>query len=341
MIGKNIKYYRLLKKMSQEALAQSVGIGKMAISNYESGKRTPDYDISRKLANALGISLSMLLAQSGTDITISHGAFRKQTALTKSQQEIVLGKVDRYLERLFEAVSFVGGSALPEVPVYNQILADDYEAAGQHLRQILELSSNGPVGNITDILENHGFIICPVDFDERGFSGNSGTVNGRPYIAINITMPAERQRFTLIHELAHLVFVFRDGQNEERMVDGIAGAFLLPQSDIIRELGPKRRDIRGDLRNIQREYGISMAAIVMRAHQAGIITKTVYETTMKWMSANGLRSDERSGLVSEKSHLLEQLTSRAVAEDEIGISKAAEILEMPLPDVRMLCYGGV
>lgn len=341
MVGKNIKYYRLLKKMSQESLAQSVGIGKMAVSNYESGKRTPDYNTSRKLANALGVSLSMLLAQTSTDVTIHHGAFRKQSALTKSQQEVVLGKADRYLGKLYEAVSFVGDSALPEVPVFNRIPADDFESAGQYLRQILELASNGPIGNITDILENHGFIVCPIDFDERGFSGNSGTVNGRPYIAINVTMPAERQRFTLIHELAHLVFIFRDEQDEERMVDRIAGAFLLPQSDIVRELGPKRSDIRGDLRNIQREYGISMAAIMKRAQQTGIITKAVYETTMKWMSANGLRSDEKSGLVPEKSHLLEQLTSRAVSEDEIGISKAAEILEMPLADVRMLCYGGV
>ena len=342
MIGKNIKYYRLLKNMSQKSLAQSVGIGKMSVSNYELGKRTPDYSTSRKLAHALGVSLSKLLMQSNTDITVQHGAFRKQSALTKFQQNVVLEKTDRYLEKLYEVVSFVGNSALPEVPVYNKILVNDFEQAGQYLRKILNLASNGPVGNITDILENHGFIICHIDFNERGFSGNSGTVNGRPYIALNVIMPTERQRFTMIHELAHLVFSFHDnGENEEHIVDAIAGAFLLPQVDIVRELGPKRSDIRGDLRNIQREYGISMAAIVMRAKQTGIITKTVYETTMKWMSANGLRSNEKSGLAPEKSHLLEQLTSRAVAEEEISISKAAEILEMPLRDVRVLCYGGV
>ena len=341
MIGQNIKHYRLLKKMSQEALAKAIGVGKMAISNYESGKRTPDYGTSSKLADVLGVTLGMLLAQSDIGITIQHGAFRKQTRLTKSQQEVILGKADRYLERLYEVVSFVGDSALPEVPVYEQELAKDYESAGQHLRKILGLAPSGPVGNITDILENHGFIICPVDFDDRRFSGNSGIVNGRPYIAVNASMPGERQRFTLIHELAHLVFAFMAEQDEERMVDGIAGAFLLPQNDIIRELGPKRSDIRGDLRYIQREYGISMAAIVMRAEQAGIINKTVQEVTMKWMAANGLRMDEKSGIHPEKTHLLEQLTSRAVAEDEIGISKAAELLEMSVPDVRMLCYGGV
>ena len=341
MVEKNIRYYRLLNEMSQEALAKIVGLKKMTISNYESGKRTPDYDTLRKLAKALGISLAKLLAQNNERLVIEHGDFRKQAAATKSQQEVILGKADRYLGRLFEVVSFVGDPALPSMPAFESAEVKNCEEAGQQLRVILGLPVSGPVGNITDILENKGFIICPVEYDQRSFSGNSGTVNGRPYIAINTTMPAERQRFTLIHELAHLVFVFGKEQNEERMVDEIAGAFLLPRADIIRELGPKRTDIRGNLRDVQREYGVSMAAIVMRARQANIITKEVYDITMKWMSKNGLRNNEQSGMIPEKTHLLEQLIFRAVAEDEIGISKAAELLEMPLTDVRKLCYGGV
>ncbi len=341
MVGKNIRYYRLMKRMSQEALAQAVGVGKMAISNYESEKRHPDYEIARKISGALGVSLSQLMAQSDTGISVEYGAFRKQASLGKSQQEVILEKVKRYLERLYETVSFVGETALPDIPEYEQIPVDDYESAGRYLREILGTAAVGPIGNTTDILENRGFIICPVDYDERGFSGISGRVNGRPFIAVNVNMPAERQRFTLIHELAHLVFSFRDDQNEEQTVDGIAGAFLLPRDDLLRELGPKRNDIRGSLRYIQREYGVSMAAIVRRASQTGIITKSVYETTMKWMAARGLRVDERSGITPEKTHFLEQLISRAVAEDEIGISKAAELLEMTLADVRRLCYGGV
>jgi len=341
MVGKNIRYYRLMKEMSQEALAKTVGVGKMAISNYESGKRTPDYNTSRKIAKALDISLAKLLAEYNEGMIIEHGAFRKHAGVSKSQQEVILGKADRYLGRLFEAVSFVGDLALPTMPDFDPIDVIDVEEAGQHLREILGLSKTGPIGNITDILENKGFIICPVDYAERGFSGNSGTVNGRPYIAINVTMSAERQRFTLIHELAHLIFVFDEGQNEEKVVDGIAGAFLLPKTDILRELGPKRKDIRGELRIIQKEYGVSMAAIVMRARQANIITKETYENTMKWMSKNGLRTDEQSDITPEKTHLLEQLVSRAVSEDEIGISKAAELLELSLTDARKLCYGGV
>lgn len=89
------------------------------------------------------------------------------------------------------------------------------------------------------------------------------------------------------------------------------------------------------------EYNVSMALIVMRAYQTNIITHATYELTMKWMNANGLRRDEHSGIEPERTRLLEQLTLRAVSEEEIGISKAAELLEKPFEDVRKLCYGGI
>lgn len=341
MIGKNIKYYRLMRGMSQEALAQQIGLNKMAVSNYEMGKRTPDLATIRKIADALQVTIGKLTVNYGKELVIEHGAFRKHSRVTKTVQELILGYVDRYLARLFDVVSFLGDAVLAPSPQIEPVPAADYESAGQHLRQILELPASGPIGNITDILENKGYIICPVSIKERQFSGNSGTVNGRPYIAVNTTMPAERQRFTLIHELAHLVFAFSEDQDEECMVDGISGAFLLPESDVIRKLGPKRSDIIGDLRYIQHEYNVSMASVVMRAYQTGVIGKSTCESTQKWMSAQGYRKDEKSGIQPEESHLLERLTVRAVAEEEITVSKAAELLERSVTEVRELCYGGV
>lgn len=43
----------------------------------------------------------------------------------------------------------------------------------------------------------------------------------------------------------------------------------------------------------------------------------------------------------EKTHLLEQLTLRAVSEEEISVSKAAELLDRPFMEVRQMCFGGV
>ena len=341
MIGKNIKYYRLLKGISQENLAKKIGLNKMAVSNYEKDKRNPDMATIQGIAKALDVSLAALLSQQDQQLCIEHGAFRKHSTIKKETQELILGKLDRYLGRLFNVISILGEAVLAPRPPFERQRVKDNEEAGQFLRQLLGLPSSGPVGNITDILENQGFIICPVEMDERGFSGNSGIVNGRPYIAVNTTMPAERQRFTLIHELAHLVFIFDDGEDDEKMVDSIAGAFLLPEKDIKRELGPKRTNIISDLSIIQKEYGVSLPSIVVRAYQTGVINKTCYEITNKWLSKNGLRSSTPSNMEPEKTHLLEQLTLRAVSEEEISVSKAAELLDRPFMEVRQMCFGGV
>ena len=134
--------------------------------------------------------------------------------MTRDEQEYILTCADRYLSRLFQVVSFLGDAALTAAPILQRVAVQTPEQAAAHLRTLLGLPMTGPVGNITDMLENKGFIVCPVDVPESKFSGNSGYANGRPYITVNTTMPAERQRFTLIHELAHLVFVFEEGQDE-------------------------------------------------------------------------------------------------------------------------------
>ena len=341
MIGRNIKYYRLMKGISQEELALNVGLNKMTVSNYENDKRNPEMATIQKIAKALDVSLAALLSQQDQQLNIQHGAFRKQSSIKQGTQELILGKLDRYLGRLFNVISILGDTVLAPCPLIDRKNITSNEEAGQYLRHILELPSTGPIGNITDILENKGFIICPVEMEERGFSGNSGIVNGRFYIAVNTTMPAERQRFTLVHELAHLVFLFNDDEDEEKRVDGIAGAFLLPERDIKRELGPKRTNIISDLAIIQKEYGVSFSSIVVRAYQTDILNKTHYESMMKWLNKNGLLHNAPSFAEAEKTHLLEQLTLRAVSEDEITVSKAAELLERPFLDVRQMCFGGV
>lgn len=83
MIGKNIKYYRLMNHLSQEELAQQVGLNKMAISNYEMDKRTPDLATLRKIADALNVTLAKLTVSSN-ELNIVHGAFRKHSSITKT-----------------------------------------------------------------------------------------------------------------------------------------------------------------------------------------------------------------------------------------------------------------
>ena len=84
-----------------------------------------------------------------------------------------------------------------------------------------------------------------------------------------------------------------------------------------------------------------MTSIAIRAYQTGIINKTCFDITNKWLIKNGMRSNAPSYMEPEKTHLLEQLTLRAVSEEEISVSKAAELLDRPFMEVRQMCFGGV
>lgn len=60
-IGKRIKSARQKVGMSQEELAQTIGVTKSTISKYEKGAREPRYDQLQRIATALGTSISNLL----------------------------------------------------------------------------------------------------------------------------------------------------------------------------------------------------------------------------------------------------------------------------------------
>ena len=63
-------------------------------------------------------------------------------------------------------------------------------------------------------------------------------------------MTPERNRSTIVHELAHLMFVWPESMDDkeiEKMATAIGGAFLFPESDTKRELGIRRSAITKDM----------------------------------------------------------------------------------------------
>lgn len=56
-VGMKIKEFRKNKKLTQQDLADLVGVKNSAISNYEQGTRIPKRDFLFRVANALGVSI--------------------------------------------------------------------------------------------------------------------------------------------------------------------------------------------------------------------------------------------------------------------------------------------
>jgi Zn-dependent peptidase ImmA (M78 family) len=146
-----------------------------------------------------------------------------------------------------------------------------------------------------------------------------------------------RKRFTIAHELGHLLLNTHgaDRKTKEKLCHSFAGAFLLPEKVIRAELGNRRRNISlWELKKLKGIYGISMQAIMVRAKKLHIISDYTYRGFYIFMNKKGWRKDE-PGEYRRKEHAnrFKQLVFHAAAEQIITHSKAAELLNIPLTEI--------
>lgn len=341
MFNKNLKYYRLKNSLSKKELAERVNVSSMAITNYESGTRKPSMEILKLLAKELGVRVSDFLAVRNDNLVFCHGEFRKNTTLTAAKQEYVRESVEEYLSRFMTVVEILGGDVLPDAPQIHALeLSDDNEKNAAALRAHLSLAPDGPIENLIGTLENKGILVMSIDSGNSKFSGMNGLVNGRPYIVINPAMTTERNRSTIIHELAHLMFVWPEDMEDkdiENRATAIAGAFLFPKNDVIRELGVRRNSIAKDMILTAVEYGISMMLLVTRAKLCKVVLERVANDFYIQASKHGWRTNEPSRIEPETPSLFEQLVYRAVSENDISMQRGAELLRIPYDEVVSHC----
>jgi len=60
-LGKNLKWIRTAKKLSQGAIARKLDVHRAYISGIENGKRNPTLATIQKIAEALGVSADELI----------------------------------------------------------------------------------------------------------------------------------------------------------------------------------------------------------------------------------------------------------------------------------------
>lgn len=158
---------------------------------------------------------------------------------------------------------------------------------------------------------------------------------------MNSDMPDDRCRFSIAHELGHLMMDCRtvSPKEEEKLANRFAGAFLVPSEVAKQELGEKRKrlDIE-ELKLLKTKHGLSMLGWVHRAYDLDIIDKGHFNTLYKLFVSRGWRKTEPSAYVGHETPMrLKQMTLRAVAEGIITPGKAASLCpgcltwdEMPL-----------
>ena len=66
-LGEVLKQHREECKMTQEFVAEAIGVSRQAVSKWETGKCMPDYSVVKNLCEELGITVAELMDGEATD----------------------------------------------------------------------------------------------------------------------------------------------------------------------------------------------------------------------------------------------------------------------------------
>ena len=205
---------------------------------------------------------------------------------------------------------------------------DDNETGRLHLVQVEYKDHDSPHS------EERGIKVLQIELPDK-LAGIAAWVRppdepSLPVVVVNRKHPGERQRFTLAHELGHLVLSLEHSTNSEKAADRFAGAFLIPAEALWTEVGKRRTHLGlNELLLLKKLLGASVQTLAYRCLELGIISQAHHRRLFRQFAEKGWRKPpypEPKKLASERSTRLERLCRRAVSEDAITETRAEELL---------------
>lgn len=337
MFGERLLRARKSAGLSMQALADQVGVSATMINKYEKGQSNPGSKVLILLSKALGVRSEYFFRP--VKVRLEGVEYRKRASTPKKLLNRIEADVLDQAERWQVLADLYPNFPLPDFKLPKGIASEvtsleQVDEVAYQLRDGWDLGRN-PIPELIDLLEARGILVIITGVDDlKKFDGLQASVAGKPFVVVSEHWSGDRQRFTLAHELGHLVLHGRLGQvlDEEQACNRFASAFLLPENGLRQQLGDRRHNLEvQELYLLKHEYGISMAACLYRASDLGIIDNELRRKCFISFRQRGWHQREPGDAYpKEESQLFTQLVYRALGEGIIGESKAAELLKMPL-----------
>lgn len=348
MIGQRLKLARSAAGLSLRDLQEKIEnrVTAQAIGKYERDESMPSSGVLIALADALGVSVDYLVGDQ--DMTLESVEFRKKKITSKREEAQVEAKVLHLLERYLMVEELLGLRSVewhrPREAPY-PVIQDVSEAdrAAQSLREHWGLGTD-PIPNLVELLEEQGIKVLSVDLTNiDGLTAQVRRVqkSAVPVIVVNRKDWGERQRFTLAHELGHMVMDVSAKVDDEKAAHRFAGAFLMPADALWAEIGKHRTSIGGrELLYLKRLFGVSIQAITYRCKDLGIFSEPLFRRLFQEFHRLGWRSppyeEPDAQWPGEEPTRFKRLTYRALAEGAISEPKASELLGISVRELNEL-----
>ncbi|WP_186821595.1 helix-turn-helix domain-containing protein [Wohlfahrtiimonas chitiniclastica] len=335
---------REYRGITQKDLALASGITQSQIAQMENGIASSASEETIEIVlNQLGFPREFFeLDECKTGFGSSSVFYRKKTRLTAANRRVIQSKVNLHriaLKRVLDMVDIEDNTNLPFVDI------EDSNNTPEDAANIIRSSWNipdGPISNLTKYIENAGIIVIECDFETRYIDGTTlFSKDTPPIIYINKDLPADRYRFTLAHELGHLIMHEHHSEQMEEEADSFASELLLPKSLFSAHAARiGNSPTLGDIAKLKSFWKVSMAAIIERLYRLNYINADKKKNLYIMMNQKKIRQVEPLLFEKESPRLLQEMIY--VLCDDIGsnIKNISQFILLP-QDVLQDIYSTI
>lgn len=353
--GERLLQARLSRGLFMKTLGDMVGLTGTAISRYESGEDKPQAEKLNLLADKLAFPVEFFLRSPWVD-DLGLVFWRSRSSETKIAREMT----EQRMKWLCEIFSFLESEVdFPHLSLPHVDVPDDFRLITQNVIEQVATQirkdwgiRNLPIPDMVLALENVGVPVATLEIaseKQDGFLFSSKSLV-RPFIGINThNVSSCRARFDAAHELGHLLLHSRVTPEQELspaskkviedQANRFAGALLFPREAFLSEVRHLSLDYFCDLKRV---WGVSIAAMIMRAKHLGIAESDTVTTLFQNMTRRGWRGplrepmDDVREMPLERPRMLRRAAEIAARTGQLGRAALRSALPIPTNDLEQL-----
>jgi len=195
VVGRRLAKAREEAELSQDQLALLLGRSQAAISHWESGRRSPGLDDLYEIAAVLQLEITDFLPQNRYEIGVQ-AALR--AIADRLDQDVLRQDVEKFLKE-----------AEGDAPPAPTIQVESASAKGAAEELIKKARVRQPPVDVEELAGACGVRVLQYPF-QKDLSGLVVDLEEGTFIGVNRQHPITRQRFTIAHELGHVLLSEHD-----------------------------------------------------------------------------------------------------------------------------------